>query len=66
MTTHFIIKRTDCNDMLRAGAQPDLRFPYLTNSLFSAKKFTTEWCANNMLQKLPDKEYYKVIKVCHQ
>lgn len=52
--------------MLRAGGQPDLRRPYLTGSLFNAKKFTTEWSANNMLEKLPDKEYYKVIKVCHQ
>ncbi len=66
MTTHFIIKRTDCNDMLRSGVQPDLRRPYLTGSLFNAKKFTTEWSAKNMLQRLPDNEYYKVIRVCHQ
>lgn len=66
MTTHFIIKRTDCNDMLRAGAQPDLRRPYLTSRLFNAKKFTSTWSAYNMLKQLPDKEYYKVIKVCHQ
>ncbi len=66
MTTHFIIKRTDCNEMLRAGAQPNLRQPFHTTRLFNAKKFTTEWSAFIMLNKLPDKEYYKVIKVCHQ
>lgn len=61
MITEYIIKEVIGNGMIRAGRHGE---HFLTYNMNNAKHFSSEWSANNFLDKLSDKEIYKIVKVC--
>lgn len=63
MITHFIIKEKIGNAMVRAGKYGER---FLTYNLSAAKHFSSEWSAQNFLNKMQDPEIYKIVKIVHQ
>lgn len=58
---HFIIIEKGGTKMVRAG-----RGTLFTYNRAYAKKFTSEWSANNFLGKMNDSELYQLKKIAHQ